>query len=97
MSLLITVLFFLVAALIFAPIAKRYTFSTILGFTIAGLLLGPSVFKLIDDVDEIQLLTDLGMLAVLFFLGFYLKLDNKSLFVGGLLAYYEILKNAKTT
>ncbi|WP_212387998.1 cation:proton antiporter [Acinetobacter junii] len=73
MSLLITVLFFLVAALIFAPIAKRYTFSTILGFTIAGLLLGPSVFKLIDDVDEIQLLTDLGMLAVLFFLGFYLK------------------------
>lgn len=35
-------------------------------------------------------------LSTLVFLGFYLKLDNKSLFVGGLLAYYEISKNANT-
>lgn len=32
-------------------------------------------------------------ISTLVFLGYYLKLDNKSLFVGGLLAYYEIIKN----
>lgn len=30
-------------------------------------------------------------ISSLVFLGFYLKLDNKSLFVGGLIAYYEII------
>jgi len=30
-------------------------------------------------------------ISSLVFLGYYLKLDNKSLFVGGLIAYYEIL------
>ena len=34
-------------------------------------------------------------ISTLVFLGFYLKLDNKSLFVGGLLAYYEIIKKEK--
>lgn len=32
-------------------------------------------------------------ISTLVFLGYYLKLDNKSLFIGGLLAYYEIIKN----
>ncbi|WP_068596687.1 O-antigen ligase family protein [Vaginella massiliensis] len=32
------------------------------------------------------------IISTLVFLGYYLKLDNKSLFVGGLIAYYEILK-----
>jgi hypothetical protein len=32
-------------------------------------------------------------ISTLVFLGFYLKLDNKSLFVGGLLAYYHQIKN----
>ena len=31
-------------------------------------------------------------ISTLVFLGFYLKLDNKSLFIGGLIAYYEIQK-----
>jgi hypothetical protein len=31
-------------------------------------------------------------LSTLVFLGFYLKLDNKSLFVGGIIAYYEIMR-----
>ncbi|QTV06691.1 hypothetical protein [Faecalibacter bovis] len=30
-------------------------------------------------------------ISTLVFLGYYLKLDNKSLFVGGLIAYYEII------
>ena len=34
-------------------------------------------------------------ISTLIFLGFYLKLDNKSLFVGGLLAYYVTLNKEK--
>lgn len=33
--------------------------------------------------------------STLVFLGFYLKLDNKSLFVGGLIAYYEVIFKSK--
>ncbi|MGV0845920.1 hypothetical protein ACTS9T_04920 [Empedobacter falsenii] len=55
----------------------------------------------IPKLDAIKLLINSTgiflFVSSLVFLGFYLKLDNKSLFVGGLLAYYEILKNAKTT
>lgn len=34
-------------------------------------------------------------ISTLIFLGFYLKLDNKSLFIGGLIAYYEIILKSK--
>lgn len=47
-------------------------------------------------LDNIKLLINSSgiflFISSLVFLGFYLKLDNKSLFIGGLLAYYELIK-----
>ncbi|RLZ08466.1 potassium transporter [Acinetobacter sp. 2JN-4] len=70
MSLLLPIIFLLAATLIFVPIAKRYAASTVLGYLIAGLLLGSSVFALITDTQLIRKLTDLGMIMLMFFIGF---------------------------
>ncbi len=49
-----------------------------------------------DELDNIKLLINSTgiflFISTLVFLGYYLKLDNKSLFVGGLLSYYELKK-----
>jgi glutathione-regulated potassium-efflux system protein KefB len=70
MSLLLPIIFLLAATLIFAPLAKRYASGTVLGYLIAGLLLGSSVSGLIDDTQLISQLLHYGMMAVMFFIGF---------------------------
>ena len=51
MSFLPQAIVLLAAALIFAPLAKRYTGTTVLGYLIAGLLLSSSVSGLIEDPE----------------------------------------------
>ncbi|ENX44488.1 cation:proton antiporter [Acinetobacter sp. NIPH 2100] len=70
MSLLLPIIFLLAATLIFVPLAKRYAANTVLGYLIAGLLLGSSVSGLIEDPQLIKQILDLGMIAVMFFVGF---------------------------
>ena len=73
MSLLLQIILLLLATLIFAPLAKRYASTSILGYLIAGLLLGSGVFNLINDARLISQLTDLGMIMLMLFLGFAFK------------------------
>lgn len=70
MSFLPQAIVLLAAALIFAPLAKRYTGTTVLGYLIAGLLLSSSVSGLIEDPELINQLLHFGMIAVMFFIGF---------------------------
>ncbi|ENW79064.1 hypothetical protein F909_03389 [Acinetobacter sp. ANC 3929] len=70
MSLLLPIIFVLAATLIFVPLAKRYAANTVLGYLIAGLLLGSNVSGLIEDPQLINKILDLGMIAVMFFVGF---------------------------
>ncbi|MCU4578583.1 cation:proton antiporter [Acinetobacter courvalinii] len=69
MSLLLPIIFLLAATLIFVPLAKRYLGTTVLGYLIAGLVLGTHVSGLIADPQLIQSLLNLGMMAVMLFLG----------------------------
>lgn len=69
MSLLLPIIFLLAATLIFVPLAKRYMGTTVLGYLIAGLVLGTHVSGLIADPQLIQSLLNLGMMAVMLFLG----------------------------
>ena len=73
MSLLLQIILLSLATLIFAPLAKRYASTSILGYLIAGLLLGSGVFNLIHDARLISQLTDLGMIMLMLFLGFAFK------------------------
>ncbi|KKW78235.1 potassium transporter [Acinetobacter sp. AG1] len=70
MSLLLPIIFLLAAALIFVPLTKRYASTTVLGYLIAGLLLGSSISGLIEDTKLINQLLHFGMIAVMFFIGF---------------------------
>ncbi|MFI8032660.1 cation:proton antiporter [Acinetobacter sp. ABJ_C3_5] len=69
MSLLLPIIFLLAATLISVPLAKRYMGTTVLGYLIAGLVLGTHVSGLITDPQLIQTLLNLGMMAVMLFLG----------------------------
>lgn len=69
MSLLLPIIFLLAATLIFVPLAKRYMGTTVLGYLIAGLVLGSNVSGLVEDPQLIQSLLELGMIAVMLFLG----------------------------
>ncbi|MEN5173404.1 cation:proton antiporter [Acinetobacter higginsii] len=70
MSLLLPIIFLLAAALIFVPLAKRYAANTVLGYLIAGLLLGSSVSGLIENPQFIEQLLHFGMIAIMLFVGF---------------------------
>ncbi len=67
---------FLVAAAFFAPVAKRLGLSSIVGYLIAGLMIGPSGLALVyseDQVDEILHIAEFGVVLLLFLIGLELR------------------------
>lgn len=81
---------YLVAAVIAVPIAKRLGLGSVLGYLIAGLLIGP-VFGLVgDETSTIQHFAEFGVVMMLFLVGLELEprslwaMKNKLLGLGGL-------------
>jgi len=66
-------LFFLIAAITLVPLSKKIGLGSILGYLIAGIILGPSGFKLIDDVDALLHFAEFGVVMLLFIIGLELK------------------------
>lgn len=76
-SLLFTVGLVLIVATFFAYIAKVFKQPLIPAYIIAGLVLGPMGLKIIQDVDIIQSLSEIGIVFLLFIVG--LEMDLKKL------------------
>ena len=70
-------LIFLGAAVIIVPIAARLGLGSVLGYLIAGAVIGPWGLKFITDVESTQNLAELGVVLMLFVIG--LELDPKRL------------------
>ena len=70
-------LIFLAAAVIIVPIAARFGLGSVLGYLIAGAVIGPWGLGFITDVDSTQNLAELGVVLMLFVIG--LELDPKRL------------------
>ena len=70
-------LIFLAAAVIVVPIAARFGLGSVLGYLIAGALIGPWGLNFVGDVDATQNLAELGVVLMLFVIG--LELDPKRL------------------
>ncbi|MGR5070183.1 MULTISPECIES: glutathione-regulated potassium-efflux system protein KefB [Vibrio] len=68
---------FLSAAVIAVPIAQRLGLGSVLGYLIAGVMIGPWGFGLIRDVDAILHFAELGVVLLLFLIG--LELNPKKL------------------
>ena len=70
-------LIFLAAAVVCVPIAARLGLGSVLGYLIAGAVIGPWALGLVGDVASTQALAELGVVLMLFVIG--LELDPKRL------------------
>ncbi|HEY5646292.1 MAG TPA: monovalent cation:proton antiporter-2 (CPA2) family protein [Pseudomonadales bacterium] len=82
MTFLLDALVFLGAAILVVPVCQRLGMSTVLGYLIAGLIIGPGVLGLIGEAkaaDEVLHFAEIGVVLLLFVIG--LELQPRRLWV----------------
>jgi len=72
-SFLFQLFIFLAAASIAVPIAKKFGLGSVLGYLIAGIIIGPFGLSLIADIEEVMHFTEFGVVMMLFLVGLELK------------------------
>ncbi len=70
---LLQALVYLGAAVITVPLFKRLGLGSVLGYLVAGLVIGPFGFKLIPDVESVLQISELGVVLLLFLVGLELN------------------------
>jgi CPA2 family monovalent cation:H+ antiporter-2/glutathione-regulated potassium-efflux system ancillary protein KefC len=70
---LLKLLIFLAAAVIAVPLARKLKLGSVLGYLIAGIVIGPFGLSLIDDIDTVMHFTEFGVVMMLFLVGLELK------------------------
>ncbi|QZI68288.1 monovalent cation:proton antiporter-2 (CPA2) family protein [Pseudomonas protegens] len=70
---------FLCAAVLIVPLAKRLQLGAVLGYLLAGVLIGPSVLGLVGNPQSVSHISELGVVLLLFIIG--LELSPKRLWV----------------
>ena len=70
---LLQLFIFLTAAAIAVPIAKKLGLGSVLGYLIAGIIIGPFGLSLIGDIEEVMHFTEFGVVMMLFLVGLELK------------------------
>lgn len=73
MSLLVETLVYLLAAIISVPISRRLGFGAVLGYLMAGIVIGPFGFAFVTDAEHILHFAELGVVLLLFIVGLELK------------------------
>lgn len=68
-----TLVVLLAASVLFVPISRRFGFGSVLGYLVAGVLIGPAVLGLVSDVGQIAEVSELGVLMLLFLIGLELR------------------------
>ena len=67
-------LIYLLAAVVSVPIAKRLGFGSVLGYLIAGVIIGPFVLRLIGaEGEDVMHFAEFGVVMMLFLIGLELK------------------------
>lgn len=65
---------YLVAAVISVPISKRMGFGSVLGYLMAGIIIGPYALKLVgEEGDDVMHFAEFGVVIMLFLIGLELK------------------------
>jgi hypothetical protein len=70
---LLQLFIYLTAAVIAVPIAKRLGLDAVLGYLIAGMIIGPSGLALIGEIEAVMHFTEFGIVMMLFLVGLELK------------------------
>ena len=68
-----TLVVLLAASVLFVPLSRRFGFGSVLGYLVAGAVIGPSAFGLVADVDQIAQVSELGVIMLLFLIGLELR------------------------
>ncbi|HYD95710.1 MAG TPA: glutathione-regulated potassium-efflux system protein KefC [Noviherbaspirillum sp.] len=76
-GMLFNALVYLAAAVIAVPLARRFGLGAVLGYLVAGIVIGPWGLRLISGVEEILHFSEFGVVLLLFLIG--LELDPKKL------------------
>lgn len=64
---------FLLAAVLLVPLCSRLALGAVLGYLVAGVLIGPSELGLVTDVDGILHVSEFGVVLLLFVIGLELQ------------------------
>lgn len=73
MSFIHDAVIFLVAAVIGVALFKRFGLGAVLGYLVAGVVVGPSGLKLVSDVESVMSASELGVVLLLFVIGLELQ------------------------
>src|SRR5687767_6788348 len=90
-SVLLQALVYLAAAVLFVPLAKRFGLGSVLGYLLAGMVIGPAVLGLVgEEGQDVMHVAEFGVVIMLFLVGLELepallwKLRTPILGLGGL-------------
>lgn len=70
---LTTALIYLCAAVVSVPIAKRLGLGSVLGYLLAGIIIGPYALELVGDQTDLMHFAEFGVVMMLFLIGLELK------------------------
>lgn len=88
---------YLLAAVITVPIAKKVGLGTVLGYILAGIIIGPYVLGLIGHTDNVMHFAEFGVVMMLFLIGLELQpttlwqLRKQIFLIGGLQVIFTAL------
>jgi CPA2 family monovalent cation:H+ antiporter-2/glutathione-regulated potassium-efflux system protein KefB len=68
-----TLVVLLLGVVISVPLTRRAGFGSVLGYLVAGVVIGPSVLGLVQDVQQISDVAEFGVLMLLFLIGLELR------------------------
>lgn len=68
-----SVIIFLCAGVVMVPIAQKIRLGAVLGYLLAGIMIGPFVFGFIRNVDDILHFSEMGVVFLMFLIGLELK------------------------
>lgn len=74
-----TAVVFLLATVIMVPLTKRFRLGSVLGYLLAGVVIGPQVLRLVDDTAGVSTISEFGVVLMLFVIG--LELSPQRLWV----------------
>lgn len=69
MPFLTTLVILLAATVLAVPVVRHLGFGSVLGYLLAGLIIGPAGLKLVTDVESIAEVAELGVVMLLFLIG----------------------------
>jgi len=70
---LVNAFIYLCAAVLSVPVAKRLGLGSVLGYLIAGVLIGPFVLGLVGDQSDVMHFAEFGVVMMLFLIGLELR------------------------